>query len=259
MRGSNSWGRHSLCGLAILGCLWAGVAQAQLKPGNKLAGVERKLPGLSSAVSKEIVAVMALLEPEAGSMVAANPRQALQRLQQLAQRKNLSVIDQVNIHHVTAFAYLELKHYRKALRSLEAMLLHNTSMPAKTEINVRLMMANLYDRLEQPDLAMQHLTDWAAYASEISPERLYQAGKLSFQLDDYRNSKLNLDAGIQSLLAQGQLPPETWYQLQKAVCLELNDNAGALKAVENLKTHYPSAKYDAQYRNLQARIKASQR
>ena len=257
MRGISNWGR--LCGLAILGCLWAGVAQAQLKPGNKLAGVERKLPGLSSAVSKEMVAVMGLLEPEAGSMVAADPRQALQRLQRLAQRKNLSVIDQVNIHHITAFAYLELKHYRKAARSVEAMLQHNTSLPVKTEINLRLMLANLYHRLEQPDLALQHLLDWAGYATEISPERFYQAGTLSFQLDDYRNSKLNLDAAIQGILAQGQLPPETWYQLQKAVCLKLNDNAGALKAVENLKTHYPSAQYDAQYRSLQGRIKASQR
>ncbi len=220
-----------------------GTAQAQVKAQNKFAGVQRKHPNLSESFGKRIQEAANFLQPPEDSKQEPNPQRALQVMNELAARTNLNEYEKVVLNQYSGYAHLAAKNFPKAIESFTKMLSFSPNMPVATEAQAYLTMGQLYAAQDNPKKSLETLLKWTSYVDSLRPEQQYMFASLYYQLEDSKNSLLNINEAVKNQEASGKVPSESWYLLQRGLYFEREDYKNGLTVLEKLIVNYPKAEY----------------
>lgn len=218
-------------------------AQAQVTAKNKFAGEQRKHPNLSESFGKRIQEAANALQPPEDAKSDPDPRRALQILGELGARTNLNAYEKVVLNQYSGYAYLASENYPKAIESFNNMLKSVPNMPIATEAQAYLTLGQLYAAQDEPRKALDSLLKWTNYVDGLRPEQQYMFASLYYQLEDSKNALLNINAAIKDQEAQGKIPSESWYLLQRGLYFEREDYKNGLLVLEKLIVNYPKADY----------------
>ncbi|ACE84861.1 tetratricopeptide repeat protein [Cellvibrio japonicus] len=217
--------------------------QAQVTAKNKHANEQRKFPNLSEAFGKRIQEAANALQPPEESKAQPDPRKALQILGELSAKGNLNAYEQVLLNQYTGYAHLGAENYPKAIESFNKMLTLVPNMPVATEAQTYLTLGQLYSAQDNPRKALELLLKWTEYVDSLRPEQQYMFASLYYQLEDNRNSLLNINEAVKNQEATGKVPIESWYLLQRGLYFDKEDYKSGLVVLEKLIKHYPKAQY----------------
>lgn len=222
-------------------------AEAQVKAKNKTFE-PRRLPGVSQDFAKGLTEVGNLLqppEPEGGGKAAdPNPRRALEVLNGLARNKDkLNPYELAQLYQFYAYAYYGMEDFKKARENFELVLRQAPNIPVSLEASTTLTIAQLYGNEENYRKSLDMMLKWTDYVSEIKPEQYYLFGTLYYQLEDSQNAMLNINEAVRITEAEGKVPAESWYSLQRGLYFEREDYKNGVVVLEKLVRHYPKASY----------------
>ncbi|MGB3609258.1 MAG: hypothetical protein WA987_02685 [Cellvibrio sp.] len=223
------------------------VAEAQVKAKNKTFE-PRRLPGVSQDFAKGLTEVGNQLQPpepeKGGKAPDPNPRRALEILNGLARNKDkLNPYEQAQLYQFYAYAYYGLEDFKKARENFELVLRQSPNIPVSLEASTTLTIAQLYGNEENYRKALDMMLKWTDYVSEIKPEQYYLFGTLYYQLEDTQNAMLNINEAVRISEAEGKVPAESWYGLQRGLYFEREDYKNGVVVLEKLVRHYPKASY----------------
>lgn len=222
------------------------VAEAQVKAKNKTFE-PRRLPGVSQSFAKGLTEAGNLIQPpeaEDGTQPKPNPRRAIEVLDNLSKGKDkFNPYEMAQLYQFYAYSYYQLEDNKKAREYFERVLAQSPNIPVSLEASTTLTISQLYGNEENYQKSLDLLLKWTDYVSEIKPDQHYLFATLYYQLEDRKNALLNINEAIRVQEANGNVPAEGWYGLQRGIYLENEDYKNAVLVIEKLVRHYPKASY----------------
>ncbi|HSC67399.1 MAG TPA: hypothetical protein VLC79_06905 [Cellvibrio sp.] len=219
-------------------------AYAQVRGSNRHADEVRQYPDVSENFWVRIQEASHFLQPPEGAGVRPEPKKAIQLLAALElERARLNAYELVLLYQYYGYAYLVQENYDKSIEYYSKVLQQSPYMPVATEAQILLTLGQLYSVKNNPRKALDTMLRWSEYVDELRPEHSYTFATLYYQLGDNKNSLLNINQAISRQQAEGKIPNEYWYLLQRELYFDREDYQNGLLALNNLIRFYPKAQY----------------
>lgn len=232
-----------------------GQAQAQVVKAKNKQFESRRLPGVSQSFAKDLSEVANLLQPEEGSGVEPNPRQAIQVLDRVARGQDkLNPYEVAQLHQYYAYAYYGVEDIRKAREHFEKILAQSPNIPVSLEASTTLTLGQLYGQEENYKKALEFMLKWTDYVSEIRPDQYYVFASLYYQVNDMNSALANINEAVRLVEADGKIANESWLTFQRSIYFEREDYKNGVVVVEKLARHYPKASYWRQLAQIYAML-----
>jgi len=232
----------------------AGVAHAQAKDkaAEKPKKKTKRTQAMSSKVYEKVLEAQELVELK-------NYDAALELLGELGQgRRKLNQAEQANIFNTYAFIYYSLEQYPKAIEAYKN-IINIVDGPEGQQIQARYSIAQLYFVTDRWREGVDALKDWMSVSTIVGASAYNLLSQGHYQLKEYDPALENIEIAIAMFKADGKVPKENWYGLQRFLYYEKNDYAKVVEILGEMIVHYPKKSHWVQLSAMYSELKNEDR
>ena len=227
-----------------------GVAHAQAadKAADKPRKKTKRTQAMSAKVYEKVLEAQELVEIK-------DYDSALVLLGELGQgRKPLNQAEQANVYNTYAFIYYSLEQYPKAIEAYRN-IINIVDGPEGQQIQARYSIAQLYFVTDKWREGVDALNDWMSVSTVIGASAYNLLSQGYYQLKDYDSALKNVEIAISMFKADGKVPKENWYGLQRFLYYEKNDYAKVVEILGEMLVHYPKKSHWVQLSAMYSELK----
>ncbi|MFT5578343.1 MAG: tetratricopeptide (TPR) repeat protein [Paraglaciecola psychrophila] len=227
-----------------------GVAHAQAadKAADKPRKKTKRTQAMSAKVYEKVLEAQELVEIK-------DYDSALALLGELGQgRKPLNQAEQANVYNTYAFIYYSLEQYPKAIEAYRN-IINIVDGPEGQQIQARYSIAQLYFVTDKWREGVDALNDWMSVSTVIGASAYNLLSQGYYQLKDYDSALKNVEIAISMFKADGKVPKENWYGLQRFLYYEKNDYAKVVEILGEMLVHYPKKSHWVQLSAMYSELK----
>ncbi len=224
----------------------AGQVQAQLINPSPEPLEPRRVPGVSQELIKELIEVTAVTEPDPEEQPDVEPdlQRGLQMLLEIAEDMDeYNPYEQAQVHQYLANVYYQLDQPEKTLEQFEAIVSKSPQIPSGLETNSLLFLAKLHFQEENYQKALNAFEQWASMVTSINDDDYYFASRLLYSMGDEDRALTHVNEAVRISEAEGNVPEENWYSMQRLLYYNKEDFASMAKVLEKMVRDYPKVSY----------------
>ncbi len=210
----------------------------------------RKVPAMREATYKKLAEAQIMIDPESAPREegepppepTGTPRDAVELLMKLKDRKGLNSYEMAQIWNTLAFAYYTLEDIPNTIKSYENILKQGTITEALELSSLRALF-QLYYAEEQYRKSITYIDRWMELNANPDANVTFIKSTAYYQLEDYRESLKHAIRVEEIAVAQQKEVRENWWYLQVVLYNELEDFDNVIRVLETLIVHYPKKQY----------------
>lgn len=242
--------------LLAIGILWALpllVSQTGIVPASGAAFAAeretRKVPAMRERTYKTLAEAQLLIDPESIPVdegeerpdVVANPRQAIDILHKLLDRRGINSYEIAQVWNTLAFAYYTIEDVPNTIRSYENVL--KETITEALELSSLRALFQLYYAQEDYRKSLVYIDRWQRLKEIPDPDVTYIKSTVYYQLNDYQKALEEAIRVEQIAKEQGRTIKESWWYLQVVLYNETKDYDNVIRVLETLIVHFPKKQY----------------
>lgn len=229
--------------LAMLLAVFASGAWAQNRPECD-SSQPRRTPAMSEKVYKDLGKAAELASPEGEEgKPAPKPdfRGALDVLKKLEQKceGDCNKYEMASIYNYFGWVYFSLEDVNNAIKYYVKLVEQAPEIPHGMEIQTLSALAKLFLQEERLDESLKYINKWIAASCKEDSEMFQLRSNIHYFRDDKVNALKDITKAVSMEEADGKIPPEAWWGLQKALLLDKEDYRTALPILVKMVRHYP--------------------
>ena len=199
----------------------------------------RRVPSMSEATFKKLAEAQELMDAEPKDLDGAI--RVLNGMLDRSRRYNGNEIGQ--IHNMLGFAYFAKEDYGRAITHYEVVINQGDDITEGLETTTLYTLAQLNFVDENYSDALRYMQIWLSKANNPGPEPHIFMGQVYYQMEDYRNSAIQIEKGV--AIAQGRGTPvkENWWALLSFLYSEQELWPKVLEVLETLVREFPKRSY----------------
>lgn len=237
---------NELAGFVGSPVTFGGTAVAQQQKKNEEE--TRVTPAMSEAMFKRFGKVQELGSPQEEG---AEPQleEALEELNDIREdcREDCNKYELATMYNYYGWLYYALERPQDSIEAYENLLAQSPEIPLGLELGTMFKIAQLNYAEENYQEALKWLNDWMDVAENISAEAYVMRSQISYQLGNNNEALKDVNTAISLVQEKGKVPPEGWWNLQRALYLDKEDYNKGIEILEQMIVHYPKVPY---YRQL---------
>ena len=158
-----------------------------------------------------------------------------------------------NVYNMLGFIHYSLDNYDGALDAY-LKLIREPDADDRQRLSTRYTVAQLYMLQEKYAEAVKQLEAWMKEATVIGDSARILLAQAYYQVNRKDDALKIVNKVIADSEANGQLPKESWWSLQRVLYYEKEDYGRVTEILKKLVTHYPSLNYWKQLGGMYAQL-----
>ena len=210
----------------------------------------RVTPAMSEAMFKKFGKVQELGNPEEEG-VEPNLREALKELDSIRDScGKCNKYELAVMYNYYGWLYYALEQPQKAIDAYISLLAQSPEIPLGLELGTMYKVAQLNYAEENYAEALKWLNDWMDMSETVSAEPYVMRAQIHYQMGESAKALTDVNTGVSMEEADGDVPKEGWYNLQRALYLDKEDYQTGIVILEKMIVHYPKVQYWRQLSQL---------
>ncbi len=231
-----------LIAVALLGCtlyslpalLPVSLVQAQE------SGEERKTrrtPALRAKVYEQLARAQALADED-------KTAEAIEALNSVKERSSsMNSYELAMMYNFYGFIYYNDEKYDEAIAAFEKVV-EQQPIPESFELSTLFSLAQLHMMQGNYDKTLSFLERWEALnPGEIPAKNYLIKAQAMYQMKDFERASRFINQAVEMVEAEGKIPEENWYVLQRAVYYELKQPENVRDVLVKMVRHYNQDQY----------------
>lgn len=210
----------------------------QAEEASKEVRKTRKTPALNARVYEQL----ARAQTEADEGRIAEAIEVLDRVK--AKSRSLNSYEMAMLYNFYGFIYYNAEDYDKAIQSF-AQVVEQQPIPERFEQSTLMSLAQLNLMRGNYQQAIDYLDRWETLIIEgtVPAKNYYLKAQAYYQDKQYAIADEMVSKAVQLVEAEGEVPQEGWFILQRAIYYELQQPAKVKDVLVKLVRHYNDGKY----------------
>ena len=221
--------------------------EAKAKPKRKKS---RRVPAMRESTYKSISEAQVMIDPESvireegepPPKPKGTPRDAVELLLGMMNRRGLNSYERAQIWNTLAFAYYTLNDVPKTIDAYQQILAQGT-IPEALELGSLQTLAQLYYGEEEYRKAVEHIDRWQKLKEIPDPSMTFLKAHAYYQLGNAQKAFEFALLVEEIAISQNRTIREGWWSLQLNLYRERNDIDNMIKVLEKLARHYSKKTY----------------
>ncbi|MBD3646304.1 MAG: tetratricopeptide repeat protein, partial [Pseudomonadales bacterium] len=249
--------------LVFVGILWVlplvltGLPQTVVTGGAAMAAEDenderktRQVPAMRERTYKTLAEAQLMIDPESVPVEEGEerpepkgtPRDAVDMLLKLLDRRGLNSYEKAQVWNTLAFAYYTLEDIPKTIDAYEQ-ILQQGEITYALELSTLRALFQLYYAQEKYRKSLEFIDKWQELKGDPDPDVNFIKATAYYQLEEFRNA-LNAALRVEEIAkAQDRTIKENWWYLQVVLYNELGDIDNVIRVLEKLVVKYPKKQY----------------
>ena len=210
----------------------------------------RRVPAMRESTYRRLAEAQLMVDPdsapredgEPAPVPKGTPRDAINLLLKLKDRRGLNSYELAQVWNTLAFAYYTVDDVPNTIKSYEHVLAQGTITEALEQSVLRALF-QLYYSEERYEKSIEYMEKWEALREIPDAGVTFIKATAYYQLDRFRDSLKTALLVEQIALQQQKTVKENWWYLQVVLYNELDDIDNVIKVLEKLIITYPKKQY----------------
>ena len=213
----------------------------------------RRVPAISQSLYKQISEAQIMIDPdsipreegEPAPEPKGTPRDGINLLLELTQKKKLNSNELSQIWNLLAFGYYTIEDMDATLNAYEQVLAAGRQgvIMESLETNALRALFQLYYQREEYRKSLNYMDHWGALTGRKEAQITYLRATAHYQMEEFRDS-LKWAIETENLSkAEGKDPKENWIYLQVVLYNELQDIDNVIRVLERMVVTWPKKQY----------------
>ena len=213
----------------------------------------RRVPAISQSLYKQISEAQIMIDPdsipreegEPAPEPKGTPRDGINLLLELTQKKRLNSNELSQIWNLLAFGYYTIEDMDATLNAYEQVLAAGRQgvIMESLETNALRALFQLYYQREEYRKSLNYMDQWEALTGRKEAQITYLRATAHYQMEEFRDS-LKWAIEVENLSkAEGKDPKENWIYLQVVLYNELQDIDNVIRVLERMVVTWPKKQY----------------
>ena len=210
----------------------------------------RRVPALREQTYKKLAEAQIMIDPESmpreegepPPVPNGTPRDAVNLLREMLEKRGLNSYEKAQIWNTLAFAYYTLDDTPNTIHAYEQILAQGTISEALEQTSLRTLF-QLYFGEERYDKSIEYIERWEALKGELDPGVTFIKATAYFMLKNFKESLKNAKLVEELAIQAGKVIKENWWYLQIVIYSELNDYDSTIPVLEKLILNYSKKQY----------------
>ena len=213
----------------------------------------RRVPAISQSLYKQISEAQIMIDPdsipreegEPAPEPKGTPRDGINLLLELTQKKRLNSNELSQIWNLLAFGYYTIEDMDNTLRAYEEVLAAGRQgvIMESLETNALRALFQLYYQREEYRKSLAYMDQWEALTGRKDASVTYLRATAHYQLEEFRDSLKWAIETENITVAEGKEPKENWIYLQVVLYNELQDIDNVIRVLERMVVTWPKKQY----------------
>lgn len=213
----------------------------------------RRVPAISQSLYKQISEAQLMIDPdsipreegEPAPEPKGTPRDGINLLLELTQKKRLNSNELSQIWNLLAFGYYTIEDMDNTLRAYEEVLAAGRQgvIMESLETNALRALFQLYYQREEYRKSLAYMDQWEALTGRKDAGITYLRATAHYQLEEFRDSLKWAIETENITVAEGKEPKENWIYLQVVLYNELQDIDNVIRVLERMVVTWPKKQY----------------
>lgn len=225
-------------------------AMAMAAEGDNEKRKTRQVPAMRERTYKALAEAQLMIDPEsvpveegeARPAPKGTPRDAVDMLLKLLERRGLNSYEKAQIWNTLAFAYYTLEDIPKTIDAYQK-ILQQGGITYALELSTLRALFQLYYSQERYRKSLEFIDKWEELKGEPDANVTFIKATAYYQLEEFRNA-LNAALRVEEIArAQDRAIKENWWYLQVVLYNELGDIDNVIRVLEKLVVNYPKKQY----------------
>lgn len=227
------------------------VAFAQNSGGSESEEKTRVTPAMSQDMFENFAEVAALGSPEEEGVEPDLPA-ALERLNEIREdcqedEDACNKYELATMYNYYGWLYYALEQPEKSIQAYENLLAQAPQIPLGLEMGTMYKLAQINYAEDRYQEALRWLNRWMEMSEIVGAESYVMRAQIHYQIGDNAKALEDVNTGVSMVEQKGEVPKESWYNLQRALYLDKEDYKTGINILEKMIVHYPKVQY---YRQL---------
>ena len=250
------WGPVALWALPLIPAQFnvnpdmVGVVMAAEEQKKKKRKKTRRVPAMRETTYKKLSEAQIMIDPESvpreedepAPEPTGTPREAVDMLLKLKDRKGLNSYELAQIWNTLAFAYYTLDDLPNTIRSYENILGQGVITEA-LELSSLRALYQLYYAESQYNKALEYIGRWEILKGTPDPQITYVKATIYYQLENFGKSLEYALLVEEIAISQQRTMRENWWYLQVVLYNQVENVDKVIAVLEKLIQHYPKKQY----------------
>lgn len=210
----------------------------------------RRVPAMRESTYKRLAEAQVMVDPESAPreegepapVPKGTPRDAINLLLKLKDRRGLNSYELAQVWNTLAFAYYTIEDVPNTIKSYEQVLGQGTITEALEQSVLRALF-QLYYSQERYAISIEYMEKWEALREQPDAGVTYIKATAYYQLDRFRQALKTALLVEQITQQQQKTVKENWWYLQVILYNELADIDNVIVVLEKLIINYPKKQY----------------
>ena len=213
----------------------------------------RRVPAISQSLYKQISEAQIMIDPdsipreegEPAPEPKGTPREGIDKLLELTQKKKLNSNELSQIWNLLAFGYYTIEDMDGTLNAYEQVLAAGRQgvIMESLETNALRALFQLYYQREEYRKSLSYMDRWEALTGRKDAGVTYLRATAHYQLEEFRESLKSAIETENITKAEGKEPKENWIYLQVVLYNELQDIDNVIRVLERMVVTWPKKQY----------------
>lgn len=241
----------AVSGLLTLGVSgYSNVAQAQEEEERKYENVQaRQRHAVGARCAGLLEPIQAQLEAEQWQQAESSLRSALNSQCQTSYEKS-------QVWNFLGYVYYSLDRVDDAINAYRNVI-REEETDERVMVSTRYTVAQLLFMKEDYRAAVTELERWREQATIVGNDGLVLLAQGYYQIDRLDDALRIIDGVIREVEAEGEIPREHWWGLQRAIYYDKNDYRRVVQIMEQMIKHYPKMSYWRQLGGMYSELNRS--
>lgn len=207
----------------------------------------RVTPAMSEAMFKKFGKVQELGNPEEEGK-EGDLQAALRELNEIRDDcDDCNKYELATMYNYYGWLYYALERPDDAIRAYENLIGQSPEIPLGLELGTMYKLAQLNYAEDNYQKALTWLNRWMELSDIVGADSYVMRAQIHYQLGDNAKALSDVNTGVSMVEKKGDVPKESWYNLQRALYLDKEDYKTGINILEKMIVHYPKVQY---YRQL---------
>ncbi len=213
----------------------------------------RRVPAISQSLYKQISEAQIMIDPESmpreegepPPVPKGTPRDGINMLLELSQKKKLNSNELSQIWNLLAFGYYTIEDMPNTIKAYEQVLAAGRVgvIMESLEKNALRALFQLYYAQEEYRKSLRYMDQWEALSEGRDAQVTYLRATAHYQLEEFRDS-LKWALEVENITkAEGKEMKENWLYLQVVLYNELKDVDNVIQVLERMVVTWPKKQY----------------
>jgi len=210
----------------------------------------RRVPAMRESTYKRLAEAQVMIDPEStpreegepAPVPKGTPRDAINLLLKLKDRRGLNSYELAQVWNTLAFGYYTIEDIPNTVGAYEQVLAQGTITQALEQSVLRALF-QLYYSQEQYAKSIQYMEKWEALREQPDAGVTFIKATAYYQMDRFRDALKTALLVEQIALQQQKTIKENWWYLQVVIYNELIEIDNVIAVLEKLIVNYPKKQY----------------